>query len=439
MARFWPGSTFNTVDRRCMHDRRHPRRLRDRIESGRIGARNRGLSGKGYRIVGDRSNSASGGYRMAVRIPGINIDEYYQQLGAIEPLIRGDRVKENMVNGNDHVYVEMGGKVVLTNIKFVDEDQLLNVIQFIVRTVGRRIDERQPLCDARLADGSRVNAVIRPLALNGPLLTIRKFSRDPFQVEDLIRFGSCNEAGFGFLKAAVLAKANIIVSGGTGTGKTTFLNVLSGFIPVEDRIVTIEDAAELQLHQEHVCRLESRPKDINGEGEITIQRLVINALRMRPERIVVGECRGGEALDMLQAMNTGHDGSMTTLHANTPRDALARLETLVLMAGVDLPVKAIRQQVAGAINIFCQLSRLRDGSRRVVSITQITGMDGETITMQEIFVFESQGAGPDGKIIGQFKPTGIRPKILDRMFTMGLPLPPEIQVLFPDPRMMAPC
>src|SRR6266571_4099774 len=257
---------------------------------------------------------------MAVRIPGINIDEYYQQLGPIEPLIRDDRVTEIMVNGSDHVYVEMGGKVVLTNIKFVDEDQLLNVIQFIVRTVGRRIDERQPLCDARLADGSRVNAVIRPLALNGPLLTVRKFSRDPFQVEDLIRFGSCNEAGFGFLKAAVLAKANIIVSGGTGTGKTTFLNVLSGFIPVEDRIVTIEDAAELQLHQEHVCRLETRPKDINGEGEITIQRLVINSLRMRPERIVVGECRGGEALDMLQAMNTGHDGSMTTLHANSRRD-----------------------------------------------------------------------------------------------------------------------
>jgi len=250
---------------------------------------------------------------MAVRIPGINIDEYYQQLGPIEPLIRDDRVTEIMVNGSDHVYVEMGGKVVLTNIKFTDEDQLLNVIQFIVRTVGRRIDERQPLCDARLADGSRVNAVIRPLALNGPLLTVRKFSRDPFQVEDLIRFGSCNEAGFGFLKAAVLAKANIIVSGGTGTGKTTFLNVLSGFIPVEDRIVTIEDAAELQLHQEHVCRLETRPRDINGEGEVTIQRLVINALRMRPERIVVGECRGGEALDMLQAMNTGHDGSMTTI------------------------------------------------------------------------------------------------------------------------------
>src|SRR5881275_93890 len=343
---------------------------------------------------------------MAVRIPGINVD--------------------------DHVYVEMSGKVVLTNIKFLDEDQLLNVIQFIVRTVGRRIDERSPLCDARLADGSRVNAVIRPLAIDGPLLTIRKFARDPFQVEDLIRFGSCTEAGFGFLKACVLAKANAVVSGGTGTGKTTFLNVLSSFIPADDRIVTIEDAAELQLHQEHVCRLESRPKDINGEGEINIQRLVINSLRMRPERIVVGECRGGEALDMLQAMNTGHDGSMTTLHANSPRDALARLETLVLMAGVDLPVKAIRQQVAGAINLIVQLNRLRDGSRKVTGITEIVGMEQDVITTQDIFIMDQKGAGPDGKIIGHFKPTGIRPKILDRMFAMGLPLPKEILTLFPD-------
>src|SRR2546426_177521 len=289
---------------------------------------------------------------MAVRIPGINIDEYYQQLGPIEPLIRDDRVTEIMVNGNDHVYVEMGGKVVLTNIKFVDEDQLLNVIQFIVRTVGRRIDERQPLCDARLADGSRVNAVIRPLALNGPLLTVRKFSRDPFQVDDLIRFGTCNEAGFGFMKAAVLAKANIIISGGTGTGKTTFLDVLSGFIPVEDRIVTIEDAAELQLHQEHVCRMETRPKDINGEGEI---------------------------------------------------------------------------------NLFVQLNRLRDGSRKVTQITEVIGMEQEIITMQDVFVLEQKGATPDGKVIGEFKPTGLRPKILDRIFTQGIPLPKEITALFPPP------
>ncbi len=373
---------------------------------------------------------------MAVRIPGIDLQEYYAQLGPIQPVVEDDRVTEVMVNGIDHVYVEMSGKVVLTGIKFESEEQLLNVIQFIVRSVGRRIDERTPMADARLADGSRVNAVIRPLAIDGPLLTIRKFARDPFQVEDLIRFGSCTESAFGFLKAAVLAKANIIVSGGTGTGKTTFLNVLSGFIPPEDRIVTIEDAAELQLHQEHVCRMETRPKDINGENEVSIQRLVINSLRMRPERIVVGECRGGEALDMLQAMNTGHDGSMTTIHANSSRDALARLETLVLMSGIELPVKAIRQQVASAINIFCQLSRLRDGSRRVTSINEVTGMEGDIITMQEIFVFESEGSGKDGKIHGQFKPTGIRPKILDRMFAMGLALPAEIQMLFPDPRLM---
>ncbi len=252
-------------------------------------------------------------------------------------------------------------------------------------------------------------------------------------MEDLIRFGTANESAFGFLKAAVLAKANIIISGGTGTGKTTFLNVLSGFIPVEDRIVTIEDAAELQLHQEHVCRMETRPKDINGEGEITIQRLVINSLRMRPERIVVGECRGGEALDMLQAMNTGHDGSMTTLHANSPRDALARLETLVLMAGVDLPLKAIRQQIAGAINLIIQLSRLRDGSRKVTQISEIVGMEMEVITMQDVFVLEQKGATQDGKVIAEFTPTGLRPKILDRMFSQGIPLPKEILLLFPPP------
>ena len=374
---------------------------------------------------------------MAARIPGIDLAEYYAQLGPIQPLIEDERVTEVMVNGPDHVYVEMGGKVLLTGIRFQDEDQLLNVIQFIVRSVGRRIDERAPLCDARLADGSRVNAVIRPLAMDGPLLTVRKFSKDPFQVDDLIRFGSCTEGGFGFMKACVLAKANVIVSGGTGTGKTTFLNVLSGFIPAEDRIVTIEDAAELQLHQEHVCRMESRPPDINGEGRIAIRDLVINALRMRPERIVVGECRAGEALDMLQAMNTGHDGSMTTLHANSPRDALARLETLVLMAGVDLPVRAIRQQIASAINVIVQLNRLRDGSRKVVQISEITGMEGDTITMQDIFVFEPLGAGQDGKIVGEFKPTGLRPRILERMFAMGLQLPQEIMTLFPpDARML---
>jgi pilus assembly protein CpaF len=370
---------------------------------------------------------------MAVRIPGINIDEYYQQLGPIEPLIRDDRVTEIMVNGSDHVYVEMGGKVVLTNIKFPDEDQLLNVIQFIVRTVGRRIDERSPLCDARLADGSRVNAVIRPLALNGPLLTIRKFSRDPYQVEDLIRFGTANEAAFGFLKAAVLAKANIIVSGGTGTGKTTFLNVLSGFIPVEDRIVTIEDAAELQLHQEHVCRMETRPKDINGEGEITIQRLVINSLRMRPERIVVGECRGGEALDMLQAMNTGHDGSMSTLHANNPHECLVRLETLVLQAGQDLPSRAIRETVASAIHMIVQQSRLRGGVRRIVSVAEITGIKDGDITYQELFLFKQIGINAEGKAVGYHTATGVIPMRMEHLRSEGEDVPETLFTPTPQP------
>ena len=362
---------------------------------------------------------------------------YLDALGPLRPLVEDDSLTEIMVNGPEMVYVERKGKILLTDVRFDDENELLRIIDLIVTAVGRRIDFRSPLCDARLLDGSRVNAVIPPIAMDGPVLTIRKFSKDPYQVSDLIAFGTLTEESAAFLRACVLARANILISGGTGTGKTTLLNVCSSFIPIDERIVTIEDAAELQLHQEHVCRMETRPKDINGEGEVTIQRLVINSLRMRPERIVVGECRGGEALDMLQAMNTGHDGSMTTIHANSARDALARLETLVLMAGIELPVKAIRQQVVGAINIFVQLARLRDGSRRVVSITEVTGMEGETITMQEIFVFESQGAGADGKIIGHFKPTGIRPKILDRMFTMGLPLPAEIQALFPDPRMMA--
>ena len=363
---------------------------------------------------------------MAVRIPGINIDEYYQQLGPIEPLIRDDRVTEIMVNGSDHVYVEMSGKVVLTNIKFLDEDQLLNVIQFIVRTVGRRIDERSPLCDARLADGSRVNAVIRPLALNGPLLTIRKFARDPYQVEDLIRFGTANESAFGFLKAAVLAKANVIVSGGTGTGKTTFLNVLSGFIPVEDRIVTIEDAAELQLKQAHWVRLETRPANIEGKGAITQRDLVRNALRMRPDRILLGEVRGGEALDMLQALNTGHEGSLTTAHANSPRDGFSRVETMVLMAGMDLPSRAIREQMASAFHLVVHTARYADGTRKVDRIAELTGMEGDIITMQDICAFNRVGVSADGQVLGEHAFTGIRPRFYDRLKLTGISLPLEI-------------
>jgi pilus assembly protein CpaF len=362
---------------------------------------------------------------------------YLEALGPLRPLIDDDSLTEIMVNGHEMVYVERKGKILLTDIRFDSEEHLLRVIDTIVSSVGRRIDQRSPLCDARLLDGSRVNAAIAPVALDGPILTIRKFSKDPYQVSDLIGFGTLTQEGAAFIQACVLARANVIVSGGTGTGKTTLLNVCSSFIPVDERIVTIEDAAELQLHQEHVCRMESRPADVNGDGRITIRELVINSLRMRPDRIIVGECRGGEALDMLQAMNTGHDGSLTTIHANSPREALSRLETLVLMAGMDLPLKAIRQQVAGALNLVIQLNRLKDGSRKVTSVTEIVGMEGETITMQEIFKFESKGADPStGQIVGEFNPTGIRPKIIDKLFDMGVPLPPRLAQLFPDRRQL---
>ena len=360
---------------------------------------------------------------------------YIEALGPLRPLVEDDSLTEIMVNGPEMVYVERRGKILLTDIRFDDEAHLLRVIETIVSSVGRRIDARTPLCDARLLDGSRVNAAVPPVALDGPLLTIRKFAKDPYQVNDLIGFGTLTQDGASFIQACVLARANIVVSGGTGTGKTTLLNVCSGFIPIDERIVTIEDAAELQLHQEHVCRMEARPADINGEGRIPIRDLVINSLRMRPDRIVVGECRGGEALDMLQAMNTGHDGSLTTIHANTARETLSRLETLVLMAGMDLPLKAIRQQIAGAINLIIQLSRLKDGSRKVVSICEVIGMEGEMITMQEIFKFESKGADPQtGKIIGEFNPSGIRPRIIDRLFDMGIPLPTRLAQMFPDRR-----
>jgi pilus assembly protein CpaF len=362
---------------------------------------------------------------------------YLEALGPLRPLIDDDSLTEIMVNGPEMVYVERKGKILLTDIRFDNEEHLLRVIDTIVSSVGRRIDQRSPLCDARLLDGSRVNAAIAPVALDGPILTIRKFSKDPYQVNDLIGFGTLTQESAAFIQACVLARANIVVSGGTGTGKTTLLNVCSSFIPIDERIVTIEDAAELQLHQEHVCRMESRPPDVNGEGRITIRDLVANSLRMRPDRIVVGECRGGEALDMLQAMNTGHDGSLTTVHANNPRETLSRLETLVLMAGLDLPLKAIRQQIASAISLVIQLSRLKDGSRKVTSVSEIIGMEGDTITMQEIFKFESKGADPaTGKIVGEFEPTGIRPKIIDRLFDMGVPLPPRLAQLFPDRRQL---
>src|SRR6266545_3316496 len=309
--------------------------------------------------------------------------------GPIDRLLKDDEITEVMVNGPDSVYVEKAGRIERTSASFVDDTHLRRIIDKIVGQIGRRIDESAPMVDARLPDGSRVNAVIHPLAIGGPFLTIRKFAREAYQIDDLIRFGTLNAHSARFLQACVVGRLNVIVSGGTGTGKTTTLNVLSSFIPTDERIITVEDAKELQLHQDHVLALETRPPNIEGRGEVTIRDLVRNALRMRPDRIVVGECRGGEALDMLQAMNTGHDGSLTTIHANTPRDALGRIETLVLMAGMDLPIRVVREQIRSAVHLFVQQARLADGSRKVTSITEVSGMEGETITTQELFRFRS--------------------------------------------------
>ncbi len=345
--------------------------------------------------------------------------------GPIEPLLKDDTVTEIMVNGPKQVWVERNGKLEKTTIQFDDDDHVMRIIDRIVSPLGRRIDESSPMVDARLPDGSRINAVIPPISLVGPCLTIRKFSRDPLTVDDLIRFGTMTPEIAQFLEACVQARLNIVVSGGTGSGKTTLLNVLSSFIPGDERIVTIENAAELQLRQEHVVTLESRPPNIEGKGEVTIRDLVINALRMRPDRIVVGECRGGEALDMLQAMNTGHDGSMTTVHSNSPRDSLHRLETMVLMAGMDLPVRAIREQIASALDLIVHMARLKDGSRKIVAITEVQGMEGDVIVLQDIFVFEQTGY-ENGKVLGRIKPTGVRPKFVEKFEVANIYLPPQI-------------
>ncbi|MDD3885919.1 MAG: ATPase, T2SS/T4P/T4SS family [Victivallaceae bacterium] len=336
-------------------------------------------------------------------------------LGPLEYLIERDDITEIMVNGPDQVFVEKNGELYRTDTAFADNNQVLAAIERIVSPLGRRIDESSPMVDARLPDGSRVNAIIPPLSLGGPSITIRKFSRKPFEAADLVRFGSISPDIMKFLAVCVQVRKNILISGGTGSGKTTLLNVLSSFLPNRERIVTIEDAAELQLHQEHLVRLEARPPNIEGKGAVTIRDLVRNSLRMRPDRIVVGECRGGEALDMLQAMNTGHDGSLTTIHANSARDALARLETLVLMAGFDLPLRAIREQVASAINIVAQISRERDGSRKIVSVSEITKMEGDIITMQDLFVFKQTGWDEHDRIVGEFVPTGSVPSFMDEI------------------------
>ncbi len=346
--------------------------------------------------------------------------------GPISPYLAQDDISEIMINGPHQVYVEKNGKLVLTPTRFRDDQHVLHVVDKIISPLGRRLDESMPMVDARLPDGSRVNAIIPPLALNGPVVTIRKFSSVPLTIEDLIRFGTLTPAMARMLEACVKGRLNIVVSGGTGAGKTSTLNVLSSFLPHHERIITIEDAAELKLNQEHVVSMETRPPNIEGRGEVTIRDLVRNALRMRPDRIVVGEVRGGEALDMLQAMNTGHDGSLTTGHANSPRDMLSRLETMVLMAGMDLPVKAIREQISSAIDLIVHQNRLRDGSRKITHITEVLGMEGDVVVLQDIFIYEQTGLDTRGKVAGRHRATGIRPRFLQRLTAEGIFIPADI-------------
>lgn len=346
--------------------------------------------------------------------------------GPITHFLSDSTINEIMVNGPYQIYIEQNGRLVLTDVRFEDNNHLMHIIERIVAPLGRRIDESSPMVDARLPDGSRVNAIIPPLALNGPVLTIRKFSATPLSISDIVRMGTLSSNMSLFLKACTEGCLNTIVSGGTGSGKTTTLNVLSSFIPNHQRIVTIEDAAELQLQQDHVIRLESRQANIEGRGRISIRDLVINSLRMRPDRIVVGEVRGGEALDMMQAMNTGHEGSMTTAHANSPRDLLSRLETMVLMAGVELPIKAIREQAISALDLIVFQARMKDGTRKITNITEVIGMEGETITLQDIFVFEQTGVDRNGKVIGYFKPTGVIPTFIPKLEAKGIHVPVSI-------------
>jgi pilus assembly protein CpaF len=346
--------------------------------------------------------------------------------GPIQPLLEDPSVTEVMVNGPHHVYIERSGKVSLTTVRFDDNEHVRRIIDRIILPLGRRVDQDAPLVDARLPDGSRVNAVIPPVAIDGPAITIRKFSRKRLTIEDLIGFNSVTPQIAEFLKACIVSRLNVVVSGGTGSGKTTLLNVLSGFIPDDERIVTIEDAAELQLNQDHVVRLEAKKANLDGRGEVTIRDLVRNALRMRPERIIVGECRGGEALDMLQAMNTGHDGSLTTLHANTPRDAISRLETMCLMSGLDFPLKVVREQIASAVELIVQQTRLRDGTRRVTQVTEVAGMEGDTVVLQDIFKFTEEGIDANNKVLGTMRALGLRPIFTPKLDAAGFNLPPEI-------------
>ena len=389
----------------------NPQRIRQQVEdilSGLLDAEH---------IILSRTERASLSESLMADITGF---------GPLEQLLADDGVSEIMVNGPKRIYIESKGRLTLSDVTFVDDDHAMRVLYRIVSPLGRRVDESSPMVDARLPNGSRVNAVIRPISLIGPVITIRKFSKKPLGPDDLVRFGAMTQEMMDFLGACVKARINTVVSGGTGSGKTTLLNVLSSFIPYDERLITVENAAELQLQQDHVISLESRVANIEGKGEISIRDLLRNSLRMRPDRVVVGECRGGETLAMLQAMNTGHEGSMTTLHANTPRDAIARIETMCLMAGMDLPLRAIREQVASAIELIVQQARLRDGSRRVMAISEVTGMEGDVVVLQDIFVFEQTGIDERGKIVGSLRPTGVRPRFIDRFEAMNIYLPPNV-------------
>jgi pilus assembly protein CpaF len=386
--------------------------LADRIQSSLPDNLHLERDPKVIQLIRERFNAAT--QHAKINLPAGREEAFFKEVldeilgyGPIESLLQDDSITEIMINGPDQIYVEKKGKLTEADVHFIDNDHILKVINKIIKPLSRHVDRESPMVDGRLPDGSRVNAIIAPCAVDGPIVTIRKFSKQRFTMDDLINFGSLNEPMANYLEACVRSKLNILIAGGTGSGKTTFLNVLSNFIPDEERIITIEDAAELSLSQRHVVRLETKHAANPGETDVSIRRLVINALRMRPERIVVGECRGGEALDMLQAMNTGHDGSMTTIHANTPRDTLARLETLVLMAGMDLPLSVVRRQIASAINLIVQQSRIRDGSRKVVQITEITGMEGDTIVMQDMFKFEERGMEGE-QVAGDFNAGGLR-------------------------------
>lgn len=389
-------------------------------------------------LISDRRNAMLASLQQAyqstrLQLPNTLRDQLFHDIlddllgfGPLQPLLEDEDVTEVMVNGPKKIFIERKGRLTKTNITFENDEAVLRIIEKIILPLGRRVDGDSPTVDARLPDGSRVNAVIAPCAIDGPTITIRKFAKDKLTIEQLISYGSITRHMAEFVRACVIGRLNIIISGGTGSGKTTLLNVLSAYIPEDERIVTIEDAAELKLQQDHVVRLETKPANSEGRNAVTIRELVKNSLRMRPDRIIIGECRGGEALDMLQAMNTGHDGSLTTLHANTPRDALSRLETMCMMSGMDLPIKVLRQQIASAIDLIVQQTRLKDGSRRVTAITEVAGMEGDTVVLTDIFKFEQTGISQDGKVLGDLKPTGIRPLFSPRLEAAGFKLGPEV-------------